>query len=241
MDLVPEQRPSEAVHMQPLVMQMLSAVSDAVGSSQHLFDTHSSNFLKRPTAMIDCCGLASTLVEWTQLVVPYEFKLRSRQVVSLLGQLIDRCEKLFHHQRRRQHVYAVGIMLDAVEVFSISCNNGKISVERTGLQPLSIASGSPGLRLLASVLQASLVQLGYSSPQLPPSFQLGNHTLSNAQLIQEGSAPCSGHPGSYVFRVTVDALQHSAILKLSHDDHEVILVYFLCVTFWRCLSSLVCC
>lgn len=207
--------------MQPLVMQMLRAVSEAVGSPQHLVDTHSSNYLKRPTRMINCCGLASTLVEWTQLVMPWEFELRSDQVVSLLGRLIERCKALFRSQPRRQHVFAVGIMLDAVEVYAISRKDGKFMVERTDLQPLSIDSDSPGLRLVASVLQASFEQLGYcSTPLDPASFQIHGFAISDAQLIQESSAPRSEHPGSYVFRVAVDRWG-PAILKLSQTCYEV--------------------
>ena len=149
---------------------MLRTISRAVGSPQKLVDTHVSNYLKQPTAMIDCCGLATDHVDWRQLVVPWECKLKSTQVVSLLGQLIDRCTQLFRNQQQRQRVYAVGIMLDAVEVFSISRMDGMLSVEGTGLQPLTIDSRSPGLQLVASVLQASLEQLGFASPTLPASI-----------------------------------------------------------------------
>ncbi len=180
--------------MQALVMDMLRAVSEAVGSPQVLVDTHNSNYLEQPTGMIDCCGLASELVEWAQLVVPWQFKPSSDhwQAVSLLGQLIDRCEALFDRQPRRQQVFAVGIMLDAVEVYAISRKNGRFIVERTGLSPLSIDSGSRGLQLVASVLQASLEQLGYCSHRLPASFQLGGCTISDAKLIQRAALHPAG-------------------------------------------------
>lgn len=172
--------------------------------------------------MIDCSGLATELVEWTQLGVPYEFRLWRTQVESLLGQLIVRCTPLFQHQPQRLRVYAVGIMLDAVEVFTISRvgTGGMLRVECTGLQPLGINSTSPGLQLVASVLQASLEELGFRSPQLPASFQPGGYTIRSFVLIQQGTAPSSGRPASYVFRVAVNGLEESAILKLNNNDLE---------------------
>ena len=208
--------------MQPLVMDMLHAIARAVGASQKLVDTHASNYLKLPTGMIDCCGLRSDLVAWTQLVVPWEFKLSSTQAVSLLGQLITRCIDLFDKQPQCQCVYAVGIMLDAVEVFTISRVNGMLSVAGTGLQPLSINSQSPGLQLVASVLQAAPEELGFCSPRLPASIELGGYTMRNLEVIQDGTARPGGHPGTYVFRVAVDGLQEPAVLKLGFSDREVI-------------------
>ncbi len=224
-----EQPLDEAQHMQPLLMDMLSAVSEAAGSPQILVDTHSSNYLKRPTGMIDCSGLASELVEWSQLVVPWEFKTSADEVVSLLGQLIDRCEALFHRQPQRGHVYAAGITMDAVEVYTISRD---YIVERTGMQPLSIDSRSPGLRLVASVLQASFEQLGFSCPQLPSGIHLGSYKIGHGELIQQDSAPNGGHPDSFMFRVDVDGLYEPAVLKLSRDFKEVMHLILCCVTSW---------
>ena len=239
-DILPE-NPRESDDMQPLVMEMLRVLSRALGSPQKLLDTHISSYLKQPTAMIDCSGFATELVEWTQLVVPWEFKLGREQVRNLLGQLMGRCTPLFQNQPQRRRVYAVGIMLDAVEVFTISrvSEGGMLKVARTGLQPLSLHSSSPGLRLVASILQASLEELGFRSPQLPVSIQLGAFTIRNIELIQEGGAPAGGQPGSCVFRVAVDGLEELAILKLNDTDHEVMHPNQICAACCTCLPKLI--
>ena len=154
-------------------------------------------------------------------MVPWEFKLSRDEVVSLHGQLINRCEVLFLKQSQRRRVYAVGIMMDAVEVYVISRS---FNVQRTGLLPLSIDSHSPGLRLVASVLQASLEQLDFWSPQLLPGTRLGSYTIRHADLIKQGSAPRGENPDTLVYRVAVDGLEEPAVLKLrqeSNDPNEV--------------------
>lgn len=53
---------------------------------------------------------------------PWEFQLSITEIEALLGQLIDRCEVVFSNQPLRKQGFAVGITLEAVEVFGISRN-----------------------------------------------------------------------------------------------------------------------
>ena len=160
-DVVPANA-EEAKHMQPRVVELLHAIAHAVQSPQILVDMHICNYLQRPIAKIDCSGMASKLSQWTQLVTPWEFKLSIKEIEALLGQLIDRCEVMFSNQPSRKQAFAVGITLEAVEVFGISRNpvDGKMSVQRSGPQLLSISHHSPGLQWISCILQASLTELG---------------------------------------------------------------------------------
>ena len=147
--------------MQPRVMELLHAIAHAVQSPQVLVDMHTCNYLQRPIAKIDCSSMASELSQWTQLVTPWEFKLSIKDIEALLGQLIERCEVMFSNQPSRKQAFAVGITLEAVEVFGISRKpeDGSISVQRSGPQLLSISRRSPGLQWISRILQASLTDL----------------------------------------------------------------------------------
>lgn len=99
---------------------------------------------------------------------PWEFQLSITEIKALLGQLIDRCEVVFSNQPLRKQGFAVGITLEAVEVFGISRNpeDGKISVQRSGPQLLSISHHSPELQWISRILQTSLTDLGLTAPCL---------------------------------------------------------------------------
>ena len=209
--------------MQPRAMELLEAVATAVSSELVLRDTHKSDYLKRPIAKIDCSGLASHLPEWTQLVTPFEFKLSCNDMHGLLGQLVERCQIMFSQQRMRRKAFAVGITSESVEVFSItrSAEDDKISIERTGPQPLVIHDSSSGMQWIARILQASLEDLGYTALTPPDPFQLGPYSIMSALLIAEGSAPESHGPASYVFQGHLREDEEMGIIKLHKSTHEV--------------------
>lgn len=72
--------PEEAKHMQPRVIELLHAIAHAV-QSRVLVDMHMCNCLQRPTARIDCSGMANKMLQWTQLVTrhPGSFNCPSRK------------------------------------------------------------------------------------------------------------------------------------------------------------------
>ncbi len=210
--------------MQPLMMRLLQRLATALGSEVVLKDTHISNYLKNPTAQIDCSGLASPLVAWTQLIVPFEFKVGDGSMIEAAGQLIERCQHTFQQQPSQQHMFAVAITLASVEV--ISCSHGErhelMQVRRSGSQPLSLCSKSKGLQWICRILQADKATLGYCAPKLPPSFKLGHHNLSNAQLLAQGTARESNNrQASYVYSVEVWDEGEAAVLKLNSGPQEV--------------------
>ena len=216
--------PEEAKHMQPRVIELLHAIAHAVQSPQVLVDMHICNYLQRPIAKIDCSGMASELSQWTQLVTPWEFKLSFKEIEALLGQLIDRCEVMFSNQPSRKQAFAVGITLEAVEVFGISRNpeDGKISVQRSGPQLLSISHHSPGLQWISRILQASLTDLGFVSTLPVDPVQIGGCSVRLQKLIALGLAPATQGSGSYVLEGILGG-EEPIIVKLSRSQQEVLL------------------
>ena len=222
-DVLPA-NPQEAKHKQPRVIQLLQTIAHAVQSQQVLVDMHMHNYLQRPIAMIDCSGMASEVLQWTQLVTPWEFKLSIKEIEALLGQLIERCEVMFSNQPSRKQDFAVGITLEAVEVFGISRNpeDGRISVQRSGPQLLSISPHSPGLQWISRVLQASLTDLGFVSTLPVDPAQIGSCSVRLQKVIALGSAPASQGSGSYVLEGTL-ADEEPVVVKLNENQHEVLL------------------
>ena len=103
--------PEEAKHMQPRVIELLHAIAHAIQSQRVLVDMHMRNYLQRPTARIDCPGMANKLLQWTQLVTSWEVKLSITEIEALLGQLIDRCEVVFSNQPLHKQGFVVGIYI----------------------------------------------------------------------------------------------------------------------------------
>ena len=210
--------------MQPRVIELLDSIAHAVQSQQVLMDTHMRKYLQRPIAKIDCSGMASTLLQWTQLVTPWEFKLSNKDIEALLGQLIDRCEVMFTNQPLRKQAFAVGITLEAVEVFGICRNpeDGKLSVQRSGPQVLGISPHSPGLQMISRILQASLTDLGFVSNLPVDPVQIGRCSVRLQKVIAVGSAPASQGSGSYVLQGTLGD-KEPVIVKLNRSQQEVML------------------
>ena len=136
-----------------------------------------------------------------------------KEIEALLGQLIDRCEVMFSNQPLRKQAFALSITLEAVEVFGISRNpeDGKISVQRSGPQLLSISHHSPGLQWISHILQASLIDLGFVSTLHVDPVQIGRCSVRLQKLI-----------GSYVLEGTLGD-EERIIVKLNRSQQEVLL------------------
>ena len=210
--------------MQPRVIELLRPIAHAVQSPQVLVDMHICNYLQRPIAKIDCSGMASKLSQWTQLVTPWEFRLSMKDIEALLGQLIDRCEVMFSNQPSRKQAFAVGITLEAVEVFGICRNpqDGRISVQRSGPQLLSISHDSPGLQWISRILQASLTDLGFVSTLPVDPVHIGRCSVRLQKVIALGLAPASQGSGSYVLEGTLGD-EAPVVVKLTRSQQEVLL------------------
>ena len=106
-----------------------------------------------------------------------------------------------------------------------------MEVMTTGLVPFSISELSPGFQLLTRVLMTPKSALGYVATLMPEINNIGGNLFGGLSLLQAGSDLTS-----YVFKAnilsgpSVDALGSKSssqscmpgILKLSHNDHEVI-------------------
>jgi hypothetical protein len=113
-------------------------------------------------------------------------------------------------------------------VFTMSARQAGFSGQRledleprtytTGPVSFSISTDSPGFQLLVRLLVTGKAQQGFLPCMMPNLPQLGGISLSNFVLLRAGSAK-----SAYVFCVDADdgASKTRAVLKLSHDAHEV--------------------
>lgn len=131
---------------------------------------------------------------------------------------------VFSNQPLRKQGFAVGITLEAVEVFGISRNpeDGKISVQRSGPQLLSISHHLPELQWISRILQASLTDLGFDSTLPVDPVQIGRCSVRLQKLIALGSASASQGSGSYVLKGTLGD-EEPIIVKLNRSQQEVLL------------------
>ena len=216
---------SEADHMQPAAMELLKGLQQALGSGTGLvlMDTHSSNHLKGPVKKIDCSGLAANNTLWSQLVVPFEFKLHTSDADAAFGQLTETAGLVRRQQPERKFLCGVSISLDTVEVFYFDYGpRASFSrIHSSGAQPLKLQAGSAGLRLLASIVAAPLSQLGFEPASLPDSQLADCSFTCTARLALRSESGTQGaRQSSRVYLAQLDG-NRSAVLKLAKISREV--------------------
>jgi len=226
--------------LRKLLLTVLLSLRDAGRSPLCLADTYERGFLKRPIARIDISALASSARVWPGLIVSFEVCLHQSELPAAVGQLADRCQEACSQQLTRRHQYGVALCANAVEVFRFSMGPSRLtesskmpavtSVQRSGLQDLSIRPSSPGLQLLARVLLASKEALGYPFPSLKQPIMLNKAELWEPQLLADCREDGSD---SAVYGVSL-AAGTQAVLKLTHDVREVNSVYMLTVSTVVC-------
>ena len=215
----------EADHMQPAAMELLQGLQQALGSGTGLVlvDTHSSGHLTGPVKKIDCSGLAANNPLWSQLVVPFEFKLHTTDADAAFGQLTETANLVRQQQPERKSLCGVSISLDTVEVFSFDYGP-RASFSRiysSGAQPLKLQSGSAGLRLLASIVAAPLSQLGFEPASLPDGQLADCSFTCTARLALRSESGTQGaRQSSRVYLAELDG-NRPAVLKLAKTSREV--------------------
>ena len=217
----------EPEHLQPAAMELLTQLQRALHSSTGLVlaDTHARGYLRNPVKKLDCSGLADSERLWSQLVLPFEFKLHTADADAALGQLTETAGIVQRQQPERRFLYAVSITMDTIELFQFQYGQ-RASFSRilsSGAQPLRLRPDSAGLCLLARVVAAPLPQLGFLSAALPTG-QLGSYKVScTSRLAIRTEFITTGHrKGSYVFRAKLG--RRTGVLKLAKSDNEVGLV-----------------
>ena len=221
----------EAEHMQPAAMELLNGMQQALGSSTGLVlaDTHARNHLHNPTKLLDCSGFAGSDRLWSQLAVPFEFKLDAGEAGTAdadaaFGQLMVTAKIVQNQQPERRFLYAVSITMDTVQVFCSDFSRGLRIISRirsSGPLPLQLHPDSAGLCMLARVVAAPLAQLGFVPASLPEG-QLGPHCFTCTARLALSMAPANGALAlsSYVFMAQLED-KRRAVLKLTKSDYEV--------------------
>ena len=215
----------EEAHMQPAAMELLQGMQQVLGSSTGLVlkDTHRTGHLHNPVKKIDCSGLAANNSLWTQLVVPFEFKLHTTEADGALGQLTETAGFVVRQQPGRRFLCGVSITLDTVEAFHFGYGpRGSFShILSTGVQPLELQPDSAGLCLLASIVAAPLPQLGFVTVSLP-SGQLADYHFrcTNSLAVRSESGTQGARQNSRVYLAQLDD-KRSAVLKLAKSSKEV--------------------
>lgn len=216
----------EEPHMQPTVMKVLQAARRAVDRGPFIKDTYSrATGLKQPDAQPDACSLHSPLTAWPQVVVLWEFNVSNgtHERNTMLGQQITRSRRVLDLQPKRKLVVAVSLTMETLEVvWVVPRALTGIEVFRSGPQLLSFCSESAGFSLLVRLLNTPEVDLGFQMDECSVK-QLGQYSISEAQLLRYGTAP-HGH-GSHVYQVTAKSTEYhgDAVLKLHNSDKEVTL------------------
>ena len=213
--------------MQPAAMELLTEMQQALGSATGLVlaDTHASTYLHHPRKQIDCSGLDGDDRLWSQLVVPFAFKLEEKDADAAFGQLVETASIVQRQQPERGFMYAVSITMDTVEVFCLRFGGlaDFSSISSSGALPLRPHQDSPGLCMLARVLAAPLAQLGFVSALLPAG-RLGPYTFECTRrlALRTVSTSTPSRQSSYVFRANLTEHSHSqAVLKLAFSANEV--------------------
>ena len=209
--------------MQPVVIDLILAVMQAVACDCRLFDTHlSSNQLENPTSRPDCTLVAAgDRAVWTQVVSVWEFKtdIGKPKMETMYGQQVERCRAALDSYQQRQLVVAVGVTMNTLEVMTVERQRLEdLRLSTTGRQPFSVSPESLGFQLLVRLLTTRKAHLGFTTALLPSLKSLGQQCFEIQHLVNQGST----HQGvvSWMFRVNLE-VGGDAILKLSTSSQEV--------------------
>lgn len=121
--------------MQPQLMALLQGIHALKPAAVQVHDTHAQNPIQHPAGLVDCSLLASEVRRWSCMVVPIEFKLADSEILTALGQLVNRMRHTFQQQPDRKFGFAVIITMQSVEVFRFSRQqDAPPLIQRSGAQ-----------------------------------------------------------------------------------------------------------
>ena len=209
--------------MQPVVIDLIQEVMQAVACDCHLLDTHlSSNQLEEPTNRPGCALVAAgDRAAWTQVVSIWDFKTGTgkQEMETMYGQQVKRCRAVLNSYKQRQLVVAVSVTMNTLEIMTAEPQPLEgLRLRTTGRHPFSISTASSGFQLLVQLLTTPKAQLGFITASLPSINRMGRHCFKVEYLLNQGSSHQDSV--SWVFRVKLEA-GGNAILKLSSSLLEV--------------------